>query len=128
MAGRIDATISSFISMQPHIAAGRLKLLAIGRATRSPKYPQYPTIAETLPGYEVDALQGLVAPAAVPAAIVDQLAGAIREILRLPDVQQRLGADGGVLVGSTPREFKAYLATEMVKWARVVKQSGARPD
>ena len=69
MSGRIDSTITSFVSVKPYVDAGRLKLLAIGRATRSPKYPQYPTIAETLPGYENSGWFGFIAPAGTPREI-----------------------------------------------------------
>ena len=63
MGGQVDATISSFISLYPHITSGRVRLIAIGRGTRSPKYPDYPTIAETLPGYENGGWFGFIAPA-----------------------------------------------------------------
>src|SRR5918912_2816336 len=66
MGGRIDALFTSFINVQPHVAAGRLRLLGIGRATRAPNYPEFPAIAETLPGFEASGWFGIIAPAATP--------------------------------------------------------------
>ena len=89
---------------------------------------EIPTMAETLPGYEADAFRGVVAPAGVPKAIIEQLAADIATAIKQPDIRQRLIADGSDPVGSTPQAFAAFLKSEMAKWGKVVKESGARPD
>jgi tripartite-type tricarboxylate transporter receptor subunit TctC len=90
--------------------------------------PDVPAIAETVPGYEADAFQGMVAPAGVPKEIVRQLADDIAAIVRLPEIRERIVADGAEPIGSTPEAFGAFLKKEMLKWGKVVKESGARPD
>ena len=90
--------------------------------------PDVPTIAETVPGYEADAFQALVAPSGVPSGIIRQLAADVAAIIRLPDVRERIVADGAEPIGSTPEAFAAFLKREMLKWAKVVTASGARPD
>jgi len=76
----------------------------------------------------VDALQGLIAPRGVPRPIIDALHHEVAQILKLPEVRERLAAEGGVAVGSTPDEFAAYLRSEIAKWAKVVQASGARAE
>src|SRR5690348_13656982 len=88
MSGRIDATISSYISLSPHIDAGRIRMLAIGRATRSPKLPDVPTIAETLPGYENGGWFGFIGPTGMPREAVVLLNKEMNRALTLPDVRE----------------------------------------
>ena len=94
ISGRIDSTITSFVSVKPFIDSGRLKLLAIGRATRSPKYPDYPTIAETLPGYENSGWFGFIAPAGTPREIVVLLNKEMNRAVTQPDVREKLDPYG----------------------------------
>jgi tripartite-type tricarboxylate transporter receptor subunit TctC len=113
----------------PHIKAGRLRALGVSSLTRNRLLPEIPTIAEAgVPGYESSPWYGIVAPARTPRAIVVKLNDEITRMFRQPDVMERLNAQGMDLVGSTPEQFSAFMKNEVVKWARIVKVSGARVD
>lgn len=113
----------------PHIATGRLKALAVTSRSRTVLLPAVATVAEAgFAGYEVDTLFGVVAPRGTPHAIVAQVHRDIARIVRSAAVRERLISQGFDPVGNTPEEFGKYLRAESVKWARVVKQSGARVD
>ncbi len=129
LGGRVSMIFSSMPPALPHITTGRLKALAVTSGKRSPAVPEVPTIAESgLPGYEVINWYGVLAPAGTPKDIVARLNGEIRRILSLPDVKERLAAQGAETITSTPQEFGAYIKSETEKWAKVVKFSGARID
>ena len=128
IAGRVTMLMTTTISAGPHIKSGRLRALAVTSAKRLAAMPEVPVIGETVPGYEADAFQAMAGPAGIPQDIVRQLADDIAAILKLPDVRERLTADGAEPVGSTPAAFAAFLEKEMVKWGKVVKESGAKPD
>ena len=128
IAGRVTMLMTTTISAAPHVKSGRLRALAITSPKRLAAMPDVPAIGETVPGYEADAFQGMVAPAGVPKEIVRQLADDIAAIVRLPEIRERIVADGAEPIGSTPEAFGAFLKKEMLKWGKVVKESGARPD
>jgi len=128
IAGRVTMLMTTTISAAPHVKSGRLRALAITSPKRLAAMPDVPAIGETVPGYEADAFQGMVAPAGVPKEIVRQLADDIAAIVRLPEIRERIIADGAEPIGSTPEAFGAFLKKEMLKWGKVVKESGARPD
>jgi len=128
IAGRVTMLMTTTASAASYIKAGRLRALAVSSRKRVAALPDVPTMAETVPGYEADAFRGVVAPAGVPKAIIEQLAADIAAAIRQPDLRQRLIADGSDPVGSTPQAFAAFLKSEMAKWGKVVKESGARPD
>ncbi len=128
IAGRVTMLMTTTISAAPHVKSGRLRALAVTSPKRLSVMPDVAAIGETVVGYEADAFQGLVAPAGVPREIVRQLADDIAAILKLPEIRDRITADGAEPVGSTPEAFGAFLKKEMLKWGKVVKESGARPD
>ena len=128
IANRVTMLMTTTASAAPFIKAGRLRALAVSGLKRVAALPEVPTVGETLPGYVADAFRGVIAPAGVPRAIVNQLATDIAAALKQPDLRDRLLADGSDPVGSTPEAFAAFLRSEMVKWGKVVKESGARPD
>ncbi len=128
IAGRVSMLMTTTASAASYIKSGRLRALAVSSRKRVAAFPDVPTMAETVPGYEADAFRGVVAPAGVPKAIVEQLAADIAAAIREPDLRQRLIADGSDPVGSTPQAFAAFLKSETAKWGKVVKESGARPD
>ena len=128
IAGRVAMLMTTTISAAPHVKSGRLRALAVTSPKRLNAMPEVATIAETVPGYEADAFQAMVAPAGVPKEIVRQLADDIAAIIKLPEVRDRITGDGAEPVGSTPEAFAAFLKKEMLKWSKVVKDSGARPD
>jgi len=128
LGGRVAMLFTTTISAAPHITAGRLRAVAITSARRQPSMPDVPTIGETLPGYRAEAFQGMVVPAGVPQAIVNKLSAEVARIVKLPDVAQRFQLDGAEAVGSTPKEFAAFLKAEMQKWSKVIKDAGIKPE
>jgi tripartite-type tricarboxylate transporter receptor subunit TctC len=127
ISGRIDSTITSFVSVQPFVNAGRLKLLAIGRATRSPKYPDYPTIAETLPGYENSGWFGFIAPAGTPREIVVLLNKEMNRAVTQPDVREKLDSYGLEVHTESPEYFANVIRRDMEKWGKVARDIGFKP-
>lgn len=127
MSGRVDATITSFVSVQPYVNAGRLKLLGIGRATRSPKYPDYPTIAETLPGYENSGWFGFIAPAGTPREIVLLLNKEMNRAVAQPDVREKLDSYGLEIYTESPEFFANIIRRDTEKWGKVARDIGFKP-
>jgi tripartite-type tricarboxylate transporter receptor subunit TctC len=127
MGGRIDATISSFISLHPHITSGRVRLLAIGRDKRHPKYPEFPTIAETLPGYENGGWFGFIAPAGTPKEIVALLNREINRAQDLPDVRGKLDTLGLEVHTESPEYFTDVIRRDFDKWGKVARDIGFKP-
>jgi len=127
MSGQVDATISSFISLYPYITSGRVKLLAIGRGTRSPKYPDYPTIAETLPGYENGGWFGFIAPAKMSKEQIVLLNREMNRAVKLPDVAERLDALGLEVHTESPEYFTNVLRRDFEKWGKVARDIGFKP-
>ncbi len=124
ISGRIDSTITSFVSVKPFVDSGRLKLLAIGRATRSPKYPDYPTIAETLPGYENSGWFGFIAPAGTPREIVALLNKEMNRAMTQPDVREKLDSYGLEIHTESPEYFANVIRRDMEKWGKVARDIG----
>lgn len=129
LSGEVQLTSGNIRAMMPHVKAGKLKALAVTGSSRSPAAPEVPTIAESgLPGYSVTAWWGMLAPAGTPQAIVTRLHREVARLLQAPDLRDRLAAAGIDTVGSSPKEFGAYIRQEIATWAKVVKESGARVD
>ncbi|HSQ03826.1 MAG TPA: tripartite tricarboxylate transporter substrate binding protein [Burkholderiales bacterium] len=129
VAGQVQLMFSGMSSVMPHIKSGRLKALAVTGAQRSPAVPDVPTIAESgFPGFEATAWYGVLAPPRTPRAVVMRLHDEIVKALALPDVKERLQGVGFEIVGSTPEQFGAYMKSEITKWAKVVKASGAKAE
>jgi tripartite-type tricarboxylate transporter receptor subunit TctC len=129
IAGQVQVMIDGLPSALPYVQAGKLRALAVTSAHRSPAAPELPTISESgYPGFSADAWSGLFAPRGTPQAVIAKLAMETQRILKLPEVRQRLAGLGAEAVGSTPAEFAAHVSSEIDKWARVVKASGARVD
>jgi tripartite-type tricarboxylate transporter receptor subunit TctC len=127
--GQVQLMFDSMPSAMPHVKAGKLRPLAVTTAKRSAAVPDLPTVAEAgVPGYDISTWYGLWAPKGTPREITERLASETAKILKLPDVRERYAALGAEPVGSTPDEFAAYCRSELTKWAKIVKESGAKAD
>ncbi len=127
--GQVTMTFDNITTAWPLAKAGKLRPLAVTTAKRSSIAPDVPTLAESgLPGFEVGSWQGVFAPAGTPAPIVKRLNAEIVKILHMPEVNERLAGLGAEIVADSPEEFAALVKAEVVKWAEVVKQSGAKVD
>ncbi len=123
--GTIDMMVTSLNQSKTYIDAGQLRLLAVTSAERSPVVPDIPTMQEAgVPDYEVESWYGLGVPAATPAPIVKTLNSAIDEVLKLPDVKERLAGDGSTPVGGDPERFGKFLQAEVEKWRTLITQGG----
>jgi len=127
--GQVTMTFDNITTALPLAKAGKLRALAVTTAKRSAVAPDVPTLAESgLPGFEVGSWQGVFAPAGTPPEIVRRLNVEIVKALNLPDVREKLSGMGAEIVADSPEEFSALVKSEVVKWADVVKKSGARVD
>jgi tripartite-type tricarboxylate transporter receptor subunit TctC len=128
LSGEIQMSFSTVPAAIPQIQAGKLRALAIGSPRRIAALPDVPTVAETLPGFDVSAWNGIMAPARTPAAIVNRINSEVVRIATDADARERAAAQGTDLISSTPQEFAAYIKAQIAKWAKVVKAAGMKPD
>lgn len=129
LGGHIQLMFSGFSSTLVHIKSGKLRAIAQTGEKRSPALPDVPTIAEAgFPKFEATAWYGIHAPAKTPKPIVNRLNAEFVKALKLPDVQARLSSLGFEIAASTPEYYAGYIRSEIRKWEKVVKVSGARPD
>lgn len=129
VAGQTSMMITGMPAVMPHVRSGRLRLMAVGTNKRLSQFPDLPTIAEAgVPGYDATQWYGVLAPAGTPRDIVMKLNTEMKKALALPDVREKLAADGTVPVGNTPEEFGAHIKAEIARWAPVVRASGAQPE
>jgi len=126
--GHVTMMIDSMPSSIPHVKSGKLKVLGVSTAKRTPSLPDTPTIAESLPGFDIATWYGVWAPAKTPKEIVSRVSAEIAKGLKRADMRERLAGLGAEGVGSTPAEFAAYCESEFRRWAKVVKDSGAKLD
>ena len=129
LGGRVTMMFDNMPSSLPLVREGKLRALGVTSAKRSPAAPDIPTIAESgLPGFEAVSWFALFAPANTPRPIVDKLQAEVSKILKMPDVSKKLLDLGLEPSGSTPDELAAYQKTEIAKWSKVVKDSGAKVE
>lgn len=128
LSGQVDFNFDNLATAAANIRAGKLKALAVTTAQRSGVMPEVPTVAETLPGFEIDTWWGLVAPAGTPADVVSQLNAAFTKALQSPDVKGKFAALMAEPAPSTPQAFGEFMARERAKYERLVKLSGAKVD
>lgn len=127
LAGQVQLTFANVLSSRAHVKAGRLRALAVSSAKRSAVLPELPTVSESgIPGYDVASWYAYLAPAGTPQPIVQRLNAEIINGLKSADMSERLATDGAESVGSTPEEFSQYLAGEITRWRKVVKDAGVR--
>jgi tripartite-type tricarboxylate transporter receptor subunit TctC len=128
IAGQVQFSYVTYTAAGPHIKTGRLRALGVTTAKRSPTLPELPAIAETLAGYDSAVWYGFAAPAGTPADIVARLNTEVLRVLAAPDFRNRITLEAVAPIGSTPEEFGNFMKSEIVRWAKVVKESGARID
>lgn len=124
--GRVQLMFSSLPSVQPHIQAGRVKLLATGARQRTEAIRDVPTLGETIPGYDLLTWYGLFAPRGTPPAVVARLHREVAEILGSPDIAKIFAAQGVDPAPSSPQELAAYMRSETARWRKVISAAGIR--
>jgi tripartite-type tricarboxylate transporter receptor subunit TctC len=128
-AGQVSLMFGTAVSFLPYVKAGRLNALAVTNPKRSPVVPNVPTVAESgLPGFEALQWFGVYAPAGTPREIVARLNSEIGRILRMPEIHERFAQLGADIAGGTPEQFAAFQRSEVAKWTKIVKASGAKID
>ena len=129
MAGQIDMSFASTPGVIQHIENGKLRAIAVTSATRIKQLPKVPTLSEAgVVGYEASVWYGLVAPANTPNAIVEKINKALIASLQDPNVREQMISNDFTPMGSSPDQFGKFIQSETLKWAKVVKSSGARAD
>jgi tripartite-type tricarboxylate transporter receptor subunit TctC len=129
IAGQVQMMFATSASVIPYVRAGRLRALAVTTAQRSASVPELSTVAEAgVPGFEATTWHGVVVPAATPLASIEFLNRNINAALEEKDLRERLANLGAEIATGTPKEFAAYIAREIPKWAKVVRDSGARAE
>jgi tripartite-type tricarboxylate transporter receptor subunit TctC len=126
IAGQYHFNFSGLQGSQVQVRAGRLRAIAVTTPKRLPSNPELPAMAEALPGFEVVGWYGVIGPAGMPQPLVQKLHAELVKILNLPDVKSRIESDGSEPVGSSPEEFRRFMHADQTKWAKVVKESGAK--
>jgi tripartite-type tricarboxylate transporter receptor subunit TctC len=126
IAGQYHFNFSGLQGAQVQVRAGRLRAIAVTTPKRLPSNPELPAMAEALPGFEVVGWYGVIGPASMPEPLVQKLHAELVKILNQPDVKSRIEADGSEPVGSSPDEFRRFMHADLTKWAKVVKESGAK--
>ena len=126
--GQVQMMFDAVTTMSEHVKAGQVRALGTSGKTRSTVLLDVPTVAETVPGYEATIWLGIVAPKGTSPAIVTRLNAEITRIVSRPDVRRDWAAQGAVAMTMTPDEFGKYISNDIVKWERIVKISGAKPD
>src|SRR6266849_159497 len=128
VAGHVPILMDVLYAVQPLIKSGRIKVLALLSPQRAPESPEYPVVSESVPGVSALSLVGIVAPAATPRDLVNRIGADIARAVKSSDLTERMKQQGMEPIGSTPEQFDALIRAEIEKWAKVVKQSGAKVD
>lgn len=124
VAGQVHLIITSPIAAMPHVAGGRVRLVATTGTARDPMLPDLPPVADTLPGYAITQWWGMAVPAKTPRDIVRKLNGEISQVLALPELRERLTQQGAVLEGGTPERFAKFIAAERIRLGAIIRKAG----
>ena len=128
MSGEVTFTAGNIISSLPMVKAGRVRALAVTSEKRSPVLPDVPAVAETLPGYAAGPFYGVLGPGHMPPDLVNRIRNEIAKILHAPEMKNRLSAEGGEPIGSTPEVYAAMIRSETERWGRVIKAAKIQPE
>ena len=126
--GRIDAVMSAFITVQPHAVSGRIRILGVAREKRAPNYPDFPTIAETVPGYTSGGWFGAIAPAGMPKEMVALLNREMNAAMKMPDIREKAALVGLELHTEPPEFFAQTLRNDFEKWGKLASDIGFKPQ
>jgi len=128
VAGHVPILMDVLYAVTPLIKSGKIKVLALLSPQRAPESPEYPAVAETVPGVSALSIVGIVAPGATPRELVRRISADIARAVKSSDLTEHMKQQGMEPVGSTPEQFDALIRSEIEKWAKVVKLSGAKVD
>lgn len=128
LSGQVPVIVGSLLPVTPHLSTGKLRGLAVTTAKRWHTVPDLPTVAETVPGYEVVLWFGTMAPRGTPQPVVERLNAAINKALGDAAVKKILGQDGMIASGGTPQHFDDRIRKDYERWTKVVKESGIKPE
>jgi tripartite-type tricarboxylate transporter receptor subunit TctC len=128
LGNRISMMFDTISAIQGHVKSGALRGLAVTTAKRSDLFPNLPTIAETLPGYEASSWGGILAPAGTPKDIIAKLNEAINVALKDDDVRAKLTGSGMQIQGGTPQEFAKFIDNEIAKWGKIIKEANIQAE
>jgi tripartite-type tricarboxylate transporter receptor subunit TctC len=128
LGGQTSMIFATMPTVLPHVRAGKLRPLAVLGTARSPALPDVPTVAESVPGFEVSNWIGLFGPAGMPPAIVARLNVEVQKIMRSPEIQKRLDTEGAKFIPMTPDQFATFQKAEITKWAKTIKDANIKVD
>lgn len=129
LSGETQFTFATALSVQGHIRSGKLRALAVTTAKRSAGFPELPTVAESgVPGFDAMSWHGIVVPAHTPRPAIARLNSEFNKLLQTPEMRKRLLSLGAEVIGGEPKQLTEYMRAEIPRWAKVIKDSGAKPD
>ena len=128
LGGQIQVQFDVIATSLPHVKAGRIRALGVSSSKRSTILPEMPTVAETVPGFNMVGWQGFLVPAGTPGEIIQRLHREIVTVFALPEVRQRMLELGYEPVGSSPREFAEFMRADTAQFARIISGAGIRPE
>jgi len=126
--GQVQLMFDNLPSSLAFIKAGKLRALAVTSTTRAAALPDVPTVADFVPGFEASSWFGVLAPAGTPPAVIAKVNGEVAKWLATPEAKEKLTAQGANVAGGSPQDFAKHIQAETAKWAKVVKESGAKVD
>ena len=129
LSGETQFTFATALSVQGHIKSGKLRALAVTTAKRAAGFPELPTVAEAgVPGFDAITWHGVVVPARTPQAAIKRLNGEFNKLLQTADMRERLMTLGSEVIGGEPKQLTDYMRVEIPRWAKLIKESGAKPE
>ncbi|MBX3665504.1 MAG: tripartite tricarboxylate transporter substrate binding protein [Burkholderiales bacterium] len=128
IAGNTQITMGSLLQLVPHVQGNRLRLLAVGSAKRNSAFPNTPTVAETVPGYEANNWWGILAPAGIAPAVVRALETAVKKVVENPEMQKKFDSQGAEVAYMNSAAYGKFIRAETAKWSKVVRDAGIKAE